>query len=86
MLATLPTASFTIRGSRPVTIEVNGVFDAGAAVGFQALADSLIGDQHVTIDLGRCSRVDNAARDAIDLVVHRIEGAGGTAAVVCRAI
>ena len=83
--ATAPaTARFIVRGCRPVTVEVEGVFDAGAAVGFRALVPSLVGASEVTIDLTNCERIDEPAAVAVHHALCRIRQAGGVATAVRR--
>ena len=74
-----PTAWFTMRGSR---LEVVGELDAGASVGFWAVAQSYVGDREVIIDLTRCHVIDSAGRVAVEGVERQIRHAGGTVAVL----
>jgi anti-anti-sigma regulatory factor len=85
MLTSPPTALFIIRGSHPVTVEVQGRFDESAAVGFRALVPWLVGDRQVTIDLSGCELVAAAAEAVVASAVQRIEAAGGVADVRGRA-
>ena len=77
MVSERPTARFVVRGSRPVHIEVDGLLDAAASVGFRAVADFFVGDAEVTIDLRRCQVDGELAHRAIRRAVRRIEDAGG---------
>ena len=76
-----PTATFVVRGSRPVSLEVQGRFDAGAAVGFQALVPSLVGAPSVVLDLRRCETITAAAEDTVRSAVERIRSVGGSVLV-----
>jgi anti-anti-sigma regulatory factor len=79
MLHAPPTARFIVRGQQPLTIEVEGRFDAAAAVGFRALVPTMVGDRDVVIDLTACDLVDGVAELTVDRAVRRIRLAGGRA-------
>lgn len=80
-----PTATFIVRGSRPSVVEVHGIFDSTAAVGFHALAASLIGESDVVIDLRPCESVDSTAHRAVADFAARMDRAGGKA-TVCQSL
>jgi ABC-type transporter Mla MlaB component len=73
------TARFILRGSRPLSLEVEGSFDRGAALGFRALIPSLVGAAEVKIDLSGCDRVDGAAIVAVHEAMRRVRASGGAA-------
>jgi ABC-type transporter Mla MlaB component len=73
------TARFILRGSRPLSLEVEGTFDRGAAAGFRALIPSLVGAAEVKIDLSGCERVDGTAIAAVQEAMRRIRASGGAA-------
>jgi hypothetical protein len=72
---------FTVRGTDPVAIEVAGRLDAGAAVGFRAVADWLIGAHDVTFDLTGCPDIEPAGHEAITMASQAITRAGGNVRV-----
>lgn len=77
-------ASFTIRGDRPVSIEVRGRLDAGAAVGLMAVVDSVAREGHVILDLTGCAAIDAAGEQAVRSAVKRVAGLGGRVDVCHR--
>jgi anti-anti-sigma regulatory factor len=73
MLHAAPTTRFTVRGNR---LEVHGRLDAGAAVGFWAVVQAMVGDEHVTIDLSGCESLDDAGRGALERAERQLRRAG----------
>ena len=71
------TARFILRGSRPLSLEVEGSFDRGAVASFRALIPSLVGAAEVRIDLSGCDRVDGAAIAAVHEAMRRVRLTGG---------
>lgn len=77
MLNSPCTARFIVRGRAISTLDVFGILDASASVGFEAVVSGLVGDRRVVIDLSGADRIDDIGWQSIDWAVERIEKGGG---------
>lgn len=71
------TASFVVHGTDISTVDVFGVLDASASLGFEVVMAGLVGDRRVVIDLTSADRIDDVGWRSIDWAVRRIEDSGG---------
>jgi len=71
------TARFVVHGRSISTVDVLGVLDASASLGFEAVLCGLVGDRRVVIDLTAADRIDDHGWRSIDWAVQRIERHGG---------